>query len=150
MVVRLNPAVRVIPPEDPSGDEWVAENLLEQRSYKVSRRAATALVAAGRAQEPRDLVRWLVDFSDNGESDDYWARLIATLCRCGLILDIETIHADPELSLLMRLRREASRSAARYDMDSAAATCSPKPAVRRFSPIRRRSTAPAVPSGDRR
>ncbi|MEO3818600.1 SagB/ThcOx family dehydrogenase [Plantactinospora sp. B24E8] len=108
MVVRLNPAVRLIPPSEVSGEQWVAENLLERKRYRISPAAAAALVAANRPQKQQDLAKRLMEISDN-ESGDSWERLIVSLCDRGLIVQAASIRDDPQLAWLVALRRNWSR-----------------------------------------
>ncbi|GIH08207.1 hypothetical protein Rhe02_62740 [Rhizocola hellebori] len=109
MVVRLNPAVRLIPPSEVIGDHWMAENLLERKRYKVSRRTAATLAAACRPQDPEMLAKRLAEVDTSGESVWVWEKLIASLCERGLIVDAATIDDDPQLAWFVNLRKSWSR-----------------------------------------
>jgi SagB-type dehydrogenase family enzyme len=109
MMVRLNPAVRIIPPSDVTGDRWIAENLLDRRRYKLSAPAAAALVSANRPQPPAELVKALAESDDPDRTPDYWERVIQALQARDLIVDEAAIGADSRLTWLVDLRRNWSR-----------------------------------------
>lgn len=109
MAVRLNPAVRLIPPSEVTGDQWLAENVLERKRYRVSARAAAALVAANRPQHPRDLAKRLTESVDGTESGAWWEDLVEALRGRDLIVDAAAAAGDPDLAWLTRLRQAWSR-----------------------------------------
>lgn len=109
MTVRLNPAVRIIPPSEVSGEAWVAENIIERKRYKISRRAAAALVAANRPQAPQELVKRLADLCHDDVPIDQWESLVTSLRGRGLIVDAGSVATDPRLTWLVDLRRDWSR-----------------------------------------
>jgi SagB-type dehydrogenase family enzyme len=104
MRVRLNPAVRIIPPSQVTGERWQVEDLLERRRFKLTRRAAAALVASCIAREPDDLAAALA----GGEDEPGWAGIVANLTKHGLIVDETALTEDPRLAWFVRLRREWS------------------------------------------
>lgn len=108
MIVSLNPAVRVTPPSDVTGDRWVAENLLQRRRFVLSRPAAAALVAAARPQAAEELAKRLADSPAHPRPADYWLDLIADLRERGLILDKSAIDKDPDIDWLVDVRRRWS------------------------------------------
>lgn len=100
MLVRLNPAVRILPPTGVTGDRWVVEDLLRKRRFNLSRPLVAALVAAAEAQElsvlanrlptsgsewPADLVRHelLVDASSESDDQRWLVELIGEWERAG-------------------------------------------------------------------
>jgi SagB-type dehydrogenase family enzyme len=105
MRVRLNPAVRIIPPSEVTGEHWLAENLLSRRRFRISRWAAAALVAACYPQEPGELTARLTEISG---SPTGWETLVASLTERELIVPEETLTSDPDLAWVVRLRREWS------------------------------------------
>ena len=112
MKVRLNPAVRIIPPSEVTGNKWLAESILKRRRYTISRQAAAAMVAAGRIWDLDELAEYLERIADNGdgdESQDRWIGLVQKLIDSELILDEETIAGDPEIAWLIKLREDWSR-----------------------------------------
>ena len=109
MLLRINPAVRLIPPSAVVGDHWIAENLLERRRYRLSASSAAALVAACRPREPHSTASRLAEVDGESRSVEYWAGLIEALHKRALIVDQETIDSDPSLRWLIRLRRDWSR-----------------------------------------
>lgn len=106
MRVRLNPAVRIVPPSEVTGEHWLAENLLARRRFRISRWAAAALVAACRTQEPDELAARLTEIP---EPPAGWKAVVASLTERELIVPEETLTSDPELAWLVRLRQEWSR-----------------------------------------
>jgi SagB-type dehydrogenase family enzyme len=112
MKVRLNPAVRIIPPSEVTGDKWLAESILKRRRYTISRQAAAAMVAAGRIWDLDELAEYLERIANNGDGDegqDRWIGLVQKLIDSELILDEETIASDPEIAWLIKLREDWSR-----------------------------------------
>lgn len=110
MLVRLSPAVRIIPPSEAMGKQWVAEHLLARRRYKLSPPAAAALVASCRPQNLRDLAKRLTENgSYPGSSIGYWEDLIDLLTKRGLIIDASLVEHDPRLKWLIKLRKSWSR-----------------------------------------
>jgi SagB-type dehydrogenase family enzyme len=113
MLLRLNPAVRITPPsrlvDGQADDQWLADNLLERRRFKISRRAAAALVASCRPQDPDDLVKRLMDAAGDGNSADHWEDLIGSLRDRDLIIDATLADSDSRLRWLVGLRRSWSR-----------------------------------------
>lgn len=108
-MLRINPAVRLIPPSTVVGDHWMAENLLERRRYRLSASSAAALVAACRPREPQTAARQLADVDGLSRPVEYWAGLIEALRKRALIVDQATIDSEPSLRWLIRLRRDWSR-----------------------------------------
>jgi SagB-type dehydrogenase family enzyme len=108
MRVRLNPAVRVIPPSEVTGEYWLAEDLLARRRFRLSRWAAAALVAACSAQEPDELAAGLTEISGQPGPPASWKAIVASLTERGLIVHEETLTSDPQLAWLVRLRKEWS------------------------------------------
>ncbi|MFJ4633707.1 SagB/ThcOx family dehydrogenase [Streptomyces sp. NPDC088847] len=108
MIVSLNPAVRVTPPSDVTGDRWTAENLLQRRGFVLSRPAAAALVAAARPQTAEELAKRLADIPAHPRPADYWLRILADLRERGLILDQSAIGDDPGIDWLVDVRRRWS------------------------------------------
>src|SRR5258708_27049942 len=108
MRVRLNPAVRVIPPSEVTGEHWLAEDLLARRRFRLSRWAAAALVAACSAQEPDELAAGLPEISGQPGAPASWEAIVASLIERGLIVHEETLTSDPQLAWLVRLRKEWS------------------------------------------
>src|SRR5690349_18378922 len=109
MIVRLNPAARIIPPSDVIGNRWVAENLLARRRYNISRTAATALVASARPQELDELVKHLADAGSDQGSPGYWEQVVESLRQHDLIIDADQVATEPRLDWLVNLRRDWSQ-----------------------------------------
>lgn len=109
MSVRLNPAIRLVPPSDVTGDDWLADDLLDRRRYRVSRRAAAALVAACQAREPAELIASLAGGPPPSPEFERWEGIVARLTERGLIVDEESIASDPRLTWLLNLRWGWSR-----------------------------------------
>lgn len=113
MGVRLNPAIRLIPPSEVTGDSWLADDLLERRRYRISRRAAAVLVAACEAAKPADLITWFVDSQGGFDSADQldaaqWEQVVEKLTERGLLIDEEALADNPRLTWLMKLRSDWS------------------------------------------
>jgi SagB-type dehydrogenase family enzyme len=109
MNLRLNRAVRLLPPAPGVESRWIAEDLLERRRYRISVEAAAALVAAGRERDRDGLVRDLSAHKGTGRSAESWAGLVATLCRVGLLVDPVEETADPRVEWLVGMRARWSR-----------------------------------------
>lgn len=112
MKVRLNPAVRIIPPSEVTGSKWLAESLLKRRRYTISRQAAAAMVAVGQIWDLDELTGYLARIADNGDDDESqgrWIGLLQKLIDAELILDEESIASDPEIAWLIKLREDWSR-----------------------------------------
>ncbi len=101
MRVRLNPAVRLIPPSQVTGEHWQAEDLLERRRFSLTRRAAAALTASCSVREPNDLAAALA----GGEDERGWQGVVANLTKHGLIVDENALTDDPRLAWFVRLRQ---------------------------------------------
>lgn len=110
MIVRLNPAVRIIPPSEVTGSQWTVENILERRRYTLSKRAIAVLVASCRPQEPHGLAKRMLEIAgDADRSDAHWDEVIDSLREHRLIISTKHLDSDPELAWLMRLRKNWSR-----------------------------------------
>lgn len=108
--VRLNPAVRIIPPSAVTGSRWTVENILEKRRYTLSRRAIAALVASCRPQEPHALAKRMMEIAgDADQPDAHWDQVIESLRGHGLIITTSLLDSDPDLAWLVRLRKNWSR-----------------------------------------
>jgi SagB-type dehydrogenase family enzyme len=108
MIVSLNPAVRVTPPSNVTGDRWLAENLLERRRFTLSRLAAAVLVAAARPQSVEELAKQLADSTTHPRPADYWLGVVEGLRERGLILDQAVLDTAPDLAWLVDVRRRWS------------------------------------------
>ena len=104
MIVSLNPAVRITPPSDVTGDRWAAEDLLERRRFHLSAPAVAVLVAAVQPQEPEELAKALAESPAFQRPADHWLGVIDALRGKGLILDRRTIEADPRIDWLTDVR----------------------------------------------
>lgn len=113
MVVRLSPAVRIIPPSDVPGTDWIAEHLLQRRRYRLSTAAAAALVASSRPQDPERLIERLElmtrVLSDGVSLVANWEGVVETLKSRELIIDASLVQEDSGLAWLINLRRTWSR-----------------------------------------
>jgi len=127
MVVRLHPAIRVIPPSSVIGDRWVAEHLLDKRRYNIPRTAAAALVAACRPQEPDELVKRLMECGGLQDSADFWERMVEDLRGRDFIVDAARLTTEPDIAWLVGLRERWTRAgwseAAEYHLLSADYPC---------------------------
>ncbi|MFC6092223.1 SagB/ThcOx family dehydrogenase [Saccharothrix lopnurensis] len=106
MRVRLNPAVRMIPPSAVDGARWTAEHLLERKRYTLSTPAAAMLVAACRPQELEELANGM---TERGGPSVEWFGLADSLYRRHLVVEVGEIDRDPRLAWLVTLRRDWSR-----------------------------------------
>jgi SagB-type dehydrogenase family enzyme len=109
MRLTLNPALRLIPPSQVTGESWAAENLLEWRRYKVSEHAAALLAAACRPQEREELGNTLIDIDHTESGIDQWLGLIDVLRDRDMLVEVSRLSADPDLQWLVKLRNEWSR-----------------------------------------
>lgn|GEM_PF-735007 len=113
MTIRLNPAVRIIPPSNVTGRRWVAENILERRRYVISGAAAAALAAAARPGTEQSLTSRLAEIeraAGSGEGPSpAWEQLVASLRARRLLLAESEIAEDPDLRWLTGLRSSWSR-----------------------------------------
>lgn len=108
MGLRLNPAVRIIPPSDVTGDRWLADNLLERRRYQLSAAAAAVLVAACRTQERHELVASMTGRTEAATSG-FWAGLVKQLTEQDLIVEEKSLADDPRIAWFIALRQAWSR-----------------------------------------
>jgi len=108
MIAQLNPAVRLTPPSDVTGERWIADDLVGRRRYRLSAEAAAVLVAACRPQEREQLVQRLAAIGGT-RSEDGWASLVDDLQGRSLIIDASVAAEDPEISWLTRIRRSWGR-----------------------------------------
>jgi SagB-type dehydrogenase family enzyme len=109
MLVRINPAVRIIPPSELVGDRWIAENLLEKKRYNLQTPAAAALAAAFRPRTPDDLAGRLADDDPRRRPAAYWSDLVGVLRGRDLIVEQSRVASDARLTWLIGLRRSWSR-----------------------------------------
>ena len=109
MIAQLNPAVRLIPPSEATGERWIAEDVLRRRRFRLSSDAAAALVAACRPREPERLARQLAETDGSARTDGEWGALIDQLHERSLIVDVSFASDDPDVSWLTTLRRSWSR-----------------------------------------
>lgn len=109
MTVRLNPAVRILPPSDVIGDRWTVEHILDRRRFRLSRPAIAVLVAAAHPRSPEDLAELLAGSASHPRPAERWLNLIHGLCAKGLLLDSDDLAADERLDWLVEVRRSWSR-----------------------------------------
>jgi SagB-type dehydrogenase family enzyme len=108
MLVRINPAVRMIPPSELVGDRWIAENLLEKKRHRLRPPAAAALAAAFRPRTPDDLAGHLTDADPLHRPAGYWSGLVEVLRERALVVEAAQVESDPRLAWLVGLRRSWS------------------------------------------
>lgn len=120
MTVRLSPAVRILPPSDVIGDQWMVEHILDRRRFRLSRPAIAMLVAAARPRSPEDLAAFLANGAAQAKPTKYWIALVRHLAARGLLVDAHECAADERLDWLVDVRRSWSRygwhEAAEYHM----------------------------------
>lgn len=107
MIAQLNPAVRIIPPCDVTGEYWLVDNLLERRRYRLSPAAIAVLVAASRPQQCGELAQWFAS-ADNRRSLGEWASLIESLRTRSLLVEASFVESDPDVCWLNSIRRDWS------------------------------------------
>src|SRR5437667_5912042 len=105
MILQLNPAVRLLPPSEVTGDRWLADDLVKRRRYQLSRRAAAALVAAAQSRDRDGLVEWLAANDPGRRPPADWERVVDGLRSRSLIVDAASAQHDPELAWLIHIRR---------------------------------------------
>jgi SagB-type dehydrogenase family enzyme len=109
MLVRINPAVRMIPPSELVGDRWIAENLLEKKRYNLRVPAAAALAVAFRPRTPDDLAGHLAAGDPRRRPAAYWSGVVQALRDRELIIGTSQVQGDPRLAWLVGLRESWSR-----------------------------------------
>lgn len=108
MKVVLRPTVRVIPPSA-ADDQWVAEDLLSRRRYRVSAAAAAMLVAACSPDDQAILAKRLAENDRHRHPLPFWTSMAETLRGHGLIVGCSARDADPQVAWFVRLRQQWGR-----------------------------------------
>ncbi|MEV1117163.1 SagB/ThcOx family dehydrogenase [Actinosynnema sp. NPDC049800] len=110
MLVRLSPAARIIPPNDATGNRWVVDDLLRKRRFTVTRSIAAVLAAAAEPTEPGALAARLARFAGVDGGVEAWSARISDLVARSLLVDAESISADPDQQWLLELVEEWDRA----------------------------------------